>query len=66
VTDFCVAGMDPGSHGAVAIIWPDLGKLLSVDLPTYKVTGTRSFTYCDGVAVDTSCSDALSLSFRTE
>lgn len=52
MTDFCIAGADPGSHGAVAFIWPDLGKLMVTDLPTFKLSGSsRTFTYCDGVGL---------------
>ena len=49
---FCVEGLDPGSKGAVAFLYPDDGILDVFDLPTFQVDGTkRTMTYADGVGL---------------
>lgn len=48
VKSACYAGIDPGKNGAVAIMWPSLGKLLLRSIPIKKVQGTsRVFSFCD-------------------
>ena len=49
---FCVAGVDPGSNGAVAFLYPEEGWLCVYDMPVFKVDGTkRTFTYADGIGL---------------
>jgi hypothetical protein len=46
-----VAGCDPGSKGAIALIYPDDGWLRVIDMPTYEVTRTKTKTVIDEGAI---------------
>jgi crossover junction endodeoxyribonuclease RuvC len=49
---FCISGIDPGSKGAVAFIWPEDGFLDVFDMPVMKTLGTsRTITEADGVVL---------------
>ena len=45
----CIEGIDPGAHGAVAFIWPEIAKMAIFDMPTSdEVTSWRTYTTTDG------------------
>jgi hypothetical protein len=46
----CIEGIDPGAHGAVSFIWPEIAKMKVYDLPTYKqfISGNDRL-FADGV-----------------
>jgi hypothetical protein len=45
----CIVGIDPGSKGAIAALWPALGQLGVWDIPSFEVIKSRRFQYVDGV-----------------
>ena len=52
----CIAGIDPGSKGAIAFLYPRQGKLAVYGLPVTKVVGSsRTFTYADGAGLAALC-----------
>ena len=44
----CIIGIDPGSEGAIASIWPESGLLGVWNIPLRKEVRSRTFTYVDG------------------
>jgi hypothetical protein len=49
----CILGIDPGSKGAIACLWPEDGLLRVENVPVYKVQRDRLHTYVDGVKLGT-------------
>jgi hypothetical protein len=49
---FCISGIDPGSKGAIAFVWPEDGLFDVYDLPVIKTEGSsRTFTEADPIAI---------------